>query len=869
MSVAEQRRRRIEQSTERPEPGQAEPERVEAELALARISHRLLAVDTDGITGAVREELASTAALAGCDRSALQLLEPDWLGAWQRDGVPDVPPPTDAARHPWLHARLAAGEVVHLTANVPPAAAGPAERAALADRGAVALLAVPMCSGSGLMGIYVLERVRDPRPFSEREIATLRSAGEIFVFALKRWAGECALRESEERFRTITEQATELVAEFDTQGRYCYASPSYEALLGLAPQSLLGRVATELIHPDDLQAAGSTFIRSFTEGVPAYSRHRLRHANGEWRWFENSGRAYRLANGQRRFVSIGHDVTERIDAEHTLERQLELEQTVARLSRRLLGVVEEGLGDEIVAALAETAALARADRGYLARLPRGPGDQGDYYQWCAERLGSPPPRRRAWTESRLAKGETLYFPDVRDLPPEAAAEKASVRARGVESFVSIPVRKGDELVGAIGFESLEPRRWTEHEIRLIGLIGEILTSAIQRHASEKALRESQLELLQSQKLEAVGRLAGGIAHDFNNLLTVILGLARPLLESVEPDSAIASDLNDIHHAAERAAALTRQLLTFSRRQPVERQIVDLNAALEQIRPLLEHMLGEDVALRFDLADEPVWVRGDAHQFEQVLVNLAANARDAMPDGGSLDVRTEPCAIDDETARVLRLPGAGPYVLLAVSDSGEGMDARTRRRVFDPFFTTKEQGKGTGLGLSIVYSVIEQSEGSIEVDTAPGAGSCFRIWLPRAPRRTAARPDVDREPRRGGSERVLFVEDEPAVQRLGRRILEQAGYRVVVAEDGEAALEILEESPDSVDAVVTDVVMPRMGGAELARRARGLRHDLPILFVSGHPGDPGRRCELPEADMLRKPYSAESLLGRLRALLDRD
>jgi CheY-like chemotaxis protein len=262
------------------------------------------------------------------------------------------------------------------------------------------------------------------------------------------------------------------------------------------------------------------------------------------------------------------------------------------------------------------------------------------------------------------------------------------------------------------------------------------------------------------------------------------------------------------------------------------------------------------------------VRGDPHQFEQVVVNLAANARDAMPGGGTLRIGTEVREPDADRVARLRLPGLGAYVVVSVSDSGEGMDERTQRQIFDPFYTTKDPGKGTGLGLSIVYSVVEQATGAIEVESVRGEGTRFLLWLPAVPapgREQAAPPDPAAM---RGDERVLFVEDEPAVRRLGMRILEQAGYRVFEAHDGQEAITLMEQQTTPVDVVVSDVIMPNMGGAELARRLRATRPDLPILFVSGHPEDRAGAVAIDGAELLRKPFTAEALLQRLRELLDR-
>ena len=840
---------------------------------VARISRRLLALETDEIAAAVREEFESAARLARCDRSFFYFMDPShpepvWSAAWRANGDVDHPAPRDSGRFPWSLGQLLAGETVHFDAERPLPGSAAAEQLEFAERGVRAGLMMAVRSGEYLVGTHVFERTRESVGWSASEIETLRIVGEMLVCALKRRAIEGALRESEERFRTIAEQATELVAEFDARGRFCYVSPSYAALLGHAPESLIGTRAERLIHPDDDAGSRTKFTRSFEENVPSHSLHRLRHADGRWRWFQNSGRAYRRADGQRRFVSIGHDVTERVEAQRALERQLELERTVARLSRRLLGVADQNLSEEIVGALEETAALSNADRAYLATFPRGPSEHASLHEWVSEKTRPWQPDGGDWAQAKLYRGETIDFHDLDELPPEAAQLREALRRRGTASILAIPLRRGDRSIGVIGFENTTAHRWSEHEIRLLGLIGEILTSAVQRNASVKALRDSQLELMQAQKLEAIGRLAGGIAHDFNNLLTVILGLSRPMMEQLPAGSELAQDLNDIHQAAERAASLTRQLLTFSRRQPVEQRNMDLNATLTQLRPLLERMLGNDVTLVFRLSEEPAQVRGDVHQFEQVIVNLTTNARDAMPEGGTIEIETRIRTVDAATARHLRLGAAGRYVVLSTSDTGEGMDERTRRRIFDPFFTTKDPGKGTGLGLSIVYSVVEQSEGAIEIDSRPGRGSRFQIWLPLQVDDGVV--EEDRHPEaivRDGSECILFVEDEPALRRFGRRILERAGYRVIEAIDGEAALVILQSHRETIDVLVTDVTMPHMSGGELAERVRQVHPDMPILFVSGHASEDENRLDLESSRWLQKPFSADALLERLRDLID--
>ena len=392
----------------------------------------------------------------------------------------------------------------------------------------------------------------------------------------------------------------------------------------------------------------------------------------------------------------------------------------------------------------------------------------------------------------------------------------------------------------------------------------------ERRAAEEALQRSQEQLQQAQKMEAVGQLAGGIAHDFNNLLTGMLSYSDLILHELHQDDPIRADLEQIRHAAQRAAALTRQLLAFSRRQVLQPKIHSLNTTVGELDGMLRRLLGADIVLETEL-DPGLWyVLADPSQLEQALVNLVVNARDAMPSGGRVTITTENALLDmaaTERANGVR-PGA--YVRLSVRDTGIGMDVPTQARIFDPFFTTKETGQGTGLGLSTVYGIVEQSGGQIAVESAPGQGATFTIYLPRhAGPGAGVVPLINRRGLPGGTETLLLVEDETAVRSSARRLLERQGYTVIEARHGADGLRIVEQGDQKIDLVLTDLVMPEMGGRELVERLRARHPGLKVLFMSGY----SQRAVTvdgtmpPATGFVEKPFTVEQLTQRLREILD--
>ena len=383
-------------------------------------------------------------------------------------------------------------------------------------------------------------------------------------------------------------------------------------------------------------------------------------------------------------------------------------------------------------------------------------------------------------------------------------------------------------------------------------------------------RRKQLEaqLLQAQKMEAVGMLAGGIAHDFNNLLTIISGYSQLLLASLATGDRNRTAVEQILKAGERAAALTRQLLAFSRRQVMQPKVLDLNLLVGSLAVMLRRLIGEDIDLRLELARDLGQVNADAGQIEQVMMNLAVNSRDAMPKGGTLTIQTANVELDENYTATHTRVKPGPYVMLAVIDTGLGMDAQTRSRLFEPFFTTKQQGRGTGLGLSIVFGIVRQTGGNVEVGSEPGVGTSVKVYLPRAAQAAAPETEPPLEQPERGTETILLVEDEEMVRRLVSETLEHEGYKILQAGGPEQAAKICRDYEGRIDLMITDVVMPKESGRALAARLVLVRPDMKVLYMSGYTdtGIPFNGSDGSPLEFLQKPFTPSALASKVRNLL---
>ena len=483
---------------------------------------------------------------------------------------------------------------------------------------------------------------------------------------------------------------------------------------------------------------------------------------------------------------------------------------------------------------------------------------------CAERMFG-------WSAAEVLGGPLPYVPADRGTEYVELAERQR-RGETIVGFETVRRhRDGRRLDVSLSLAAIR-----DGQGRLVGSMA-VLEGIGSRRAeqerlekSERALRLSEAQLRQSQKMEAIGRLAGGVAHDFNNLLTSILGHTELMLGELPADHALRGDLGEVQHAAERAADLTSQLLAFSRKQVIEPRVLDLNGTIGRITGMLRRLIGEHIELTTTLEPTLGRVLADPGQIEQVILNLAVNARDAMQDGGRLRIETVNVVLDEAFTREHVGAVAGPHVMLAVIDQGIGIDPEIQPHIFEPFFTTKDKARGTGLGLATVYGIVKQSGGYIAVESAAGLGTTMRVYLPLAaiPPAPAAAPGAE-ERCTTGSETILLVEDEASVRGLTRRVLARAGYFVLVARDADDALMTSASFEGPIDLLLTDVIMPGVSGPRLAETLLGLRPETEVLFMSGYNEDTIIRQGVLRQGVayLQKPFTPQILTQRVRAVLD--
>jgi PAS domain S-box-containing protein len=645
---------------------------------------------------------------------------------------------------------------------------------------------------------------------------------------------EEALRSSEQKFRLIFEQAGAGMITTKADGSFLQVTPNICTLLGYTEGELLSKKKiTDLIHPSDLADVITAFNEARTGRKAVHEmEYRFVRRDNTPAWCQVTTVWQFDKNGAPRYcVGMVQDISERKSAEKALGKSQKRYQA---LVHSIDGIVWE------------------ADPRTFRFL---------FVSKQAERILGFPVER--WLSQPRFWRNQIHPEDLEGVLNALSA--AMEQNRGHELAYRMVASDGRTVwIRDTVSLGVEHRRG----VKLRGLMVDIT----EKKEAEEALRHSEEQLRQSQKMEAIGRLAGGIAHDFNNLLTAITGYGDLLLKGLGEGHPLEREAKEISKAAQRAADLTGQLLAFSRQQVLQPKVLGLNEVVSDMELMMRRVIGEHIQFETRLAPRLGAVKADPGQMHQVLLNLVVNARDAMTDGGKLTIETSDVTLDKKYAA--RHPGvtAGFYVRLAVGDTGTGMDEQTKARLFEPFFTTKEQGKGTGLGLSTVYGIVRQSGGHISLDSKPGSGTKFQIYLPRVEKERLEPASEVQEPvpeTSPGTEKILLVEDDDSVRDLAREILEMNGYEVVNASNGVEALEVFDAEADSIDLMVTDLLMPQMGGRDLAKKIAPKNPDLRVLYLSGYTDSVVLQQGMldPGSFFLQKPFTPADLAHKVREALD--
>lgn len=685
-------------------------------------------------------------------------------------------------------------------------------------------------------------------------------------YAVGRHQVELALRKSEERFQLACRAARDAIWEWDIDADTLTWNDTYQSVFGHGPSERDKRMATwaERIHPEErggvLASLHATIQSTDTLWTTEF---RFLRTDGTYAYALNRGYIVRSDDGvPRRMIGAMIDMSERRQLDRQRAAQLAvtiaLDESVSlgEAMPTILRVIGE-LKDWVFGSLwlVDThQKILRVDATWHS--PSIHADElAAVYRTVSVRsgIGLAGQTWKAGTPRILADiSEDTTFP--------TAYMAQQAKLRGACAF---PIHRGQDIMGVLEFYTQEVLRADDEQRQMLADLGAKISQFLHRKDLERQLR-------QSQKMEALGRMAGGIAHDFNNLLTVINSWSELLLEHASMEEKWQRGLTQIKEAGDKAAGLTRQLLAFTRHQVVEQQVMNLNERVMSIVELMQRVIGEDIHLAVNLDPHLGQVKADAGQIEQVIMNLVVNARDAMPQGGRLELQTRNVRIaETDPARQEELH-PGSYAVLSVRDSGCGMDAETMAHIFEPFFTTKERGKGTGLGLATVYGIIKQSGGNIAVKSEPNSGTTFTIYLPQpgdGPPEPHSKPAAS--PLFRGSETVLLVEDDEMVRGLAQVVLEAQHYTVLPARNAEEAIEVARRHAKVIDVVMTDTVMPGMGGPDLAERLMQLRPGLRVIVTSGYAGRGQEFIQSlgSQAAFLQKPYTPDMLTRKVREVLD--
>ncbi len=685
-------------------------------------------------------------------------------------------------------------------------------------------------------------------------------------------AAEATMRQSEARTKSIVQTALDAVISIDATGVITEWNPQAERTFGWSRQEAIGRTLSTTVIPLEHREAHERGLKHFLatgEGPVLNKRIEMPAVHRDGHKFSVELSIWPMRLGETyTFSAFVRDITERKRAERRLAAQYAVTRVLAESSTlqeagsNMLQAICESLNWELggLWSVDQRSDLLRClDIWHVPTVKAAEFVADSKQRTFLPGIGLP---GRVWSS-----GQPAWIPDVvKDTNFPRAPIAAKVGLHGAFAF---PIRVGNEVYGVLEFFSHQIREPDRELLEMVADIGIKVGQFVERKQAEEALDQAEAQLRQSQKMEAVGRLAGGVAHDFNNLLTVITGYSQLVLSRLGPTDSLRSPIEEIQRAGDRAGTLTNQLLAFSRRQVLAPKALDLNKVVGDMGGMLRRLLGEDIELLTILQPGLGIVKADPGQFEQVIMNLAVNGRDAMPKGGKLILETTNVTLGRNPGQEPVVAEPGSYVVLTVKDTGCGMDAEVQSHLFEPFFTTKEEGKGTGLGLSTVYGIVKQSGGFIEIHSEPGKGTSVQIYLPQIAVETKVA-----EPRQvpvappSGSETVLLVEDEAMIRTMVGTVLRLHGYLVLEARDGPDALRVAREHAAPIHLLLTDVVMPGMSGREVAERLVSVRRDLKVLYMSGYTIEAMAHHGLSDAatEFIQKPFTPNALAQKVSEAL---
>lgn len=689
-------------------------------------------------------------------------------------------------------------------------------------------ISVPMQVANKLVGTINLNSLNRPRPFTLGQLKALTILASTAAAALESASLHAQVRAAEANYRSIFENAVEGIFQSTPEGKFITVNPALARILGYDSADEMVAAITDIANQLYVDPEVRTEVERLQakDSVVEHFEFEAYRKDGTKIWLSQNRRAAATGEGRRYFEGSVEDITDRKRAEVELSQSEQRYRDLVENARDI--IYEHDLqgrytsinkAGEQITGYAQSEALALNLEATVA-----PG----HLQAARDMI------------RRKLAGETVTAYELEILTKDGGR---------------VPVEVNTRLV--------------YHDGVPVGVQG-IARDITERKHLEEALRESEEQLRQSQKLEAIGQLAGGVAHDFNNLLTAINGYSALSLRRVGADHPITPYLEEIKKAGDRAANLTRQLLAFGRKQLLQPLAINLNDIVSDMIKMLKRLIGEDIQLATKLGVDLKQVKADPGQLEQVLVNLVVNARDAMLRGGTVTIETANTTLDGTYASKHVGVQPGEYVMLAVSDTGSGMDPQTQSRIFEPFFTTKEKGKGTGLGLSTVYGIIRQSGGNVWVYSEVAKGTTFKVYLPQVEAEALAQVETSHEiSAQRGWETVLLVEDEDMVRHLASELLEDSGYVVLQASGGEEAINLCRDHAEPIDLLITDVVMPKISGKEVADKLRTIHPETKVLFMSGYTDEAIVHHGIVDSNIafIQKPFSEQALAQKVRDVLD--